>query len=180
MGRRGRVRRRYDVEASLDGGPFSRWLSTTAATAATYSDTPGHSYRFQVRATDRLGNTSGYVASDPVAVTTPPAPNPEPPPPVRAKPGLKLKRVAQRGTRLYVSGSIARRASGSVLIAYDVKTRRGTIRSKRRVAVRSGRLKAVLKLSRAARSARRGRLMLSYAGDARYLPQTLRRAVKGT
>lgn len=51
----------YDVEQSVDGGAFSLVSSPTAANA-TVNLNPGHSYQFEVRATDDAGNVSGFTA----------------------------------------------------------------------------------------------------------------------
>jgi len=51
----------YDLEESVDGGAFSLVASPTAANA-TVNLNPGHSYQFEVRATDNAGNVSGFTA----------------------------------------------------------------------------------------------------------------------
>jgi len=51
----------YDLEESVDGGAFSLVASPTAANA-TVNLNPGHSYKFEVRATDNAGNVSGFTA----------------------------------------------------------------------------------------------------------------------
>jgi hypothetical protein len=51
----------YDLEQSVDGGAFSLVASPTAANA-TVNLNPGHSYKFEVRATDNAGNVSGFTA----------------------------------------------------------------------------------------------------------------------
>jgi serine protease AprX len=58
----------YDVQVSVDGGPFVPWQTATTATSATYTGALGHSYRFQARASDQLGNTSAYTVSPTVAI----------------------------------------------------------------------------------------------------------------
>jgi spore germination protein YaaH len=61
--------RDYDVQVSIDGGPFAAWLTATTATASNYQGTTGHNYAFRVRATDGAGNvgawdvTSTYTAT---------------------------------------------------------------------------------------------------------------------
>jgi hypothetical protein len=52
----------YDLQESVDGGAFSTVASPTTA-SVTQNLAPGHSYKFQVRATDKAGNVSGYTAS---------------------------------------------------------------------------------------------------------------------
>ncbi len=61
----------FDVETSIDGGPFATWLSETTATSAAAETATGHSYRWRVRAFDGLGNSGDYVTS---AALTVPAP----------------------------------------------------------------------------------------------------------
>jgi hypothetical protein len=51
----------YDLMESVDGGAFSLVASPITATA-NLSLQPGHSYRFEVRATDKAGNVSGFAA----------------------------------------------------------------------------------------------------------------------
>ena len=51
----------YDLEESVDGGAFSLVASPTVANA-TVNLNPGHSYKFEVRATDNAGNVSGFTA----------------------------------------------------------------------------------------------------------------------
>jgi spore germination protein YaaH len=66
--------RDYDVQVSVDGGPFSAWLTATTATTSKYQGTTGHSYAFRVRATDGAGNvgpwdvTATYTAQPTLAV----------------------------------------------------------------------------------------------------------------
>jgi hypothetical protein len=51
----------YNLEESVDGGAFSLVASPTTANA-TVNLNPGHSYKFEVRATDKAGNVSGFTA----------------------------------------------------------------------------------------------------------------------
>jgi hypothetical protein len=51
----------YDLKESVDGGAFSL-VSSPTGTSATVNLNPGHSYKFEVRATDNAGNVSGYKA----------------------------------------------------------------------------------------------------------------------
>jgi len=50
----------YDLEQSVDGGAFTLVASPTAANV-TKNLSPGHSYQFEVRATDNAGNVSGFT-----------------------------------------------------------------------------------------------------------------------
>lgn len=46
----------YDVFVSVNGGPFTAWLTDTALNQATYTGVEGNTYRFYSMATDRVGN----------------------------------------------------------------------------------------------------------------------------
>ena len=60
--------RHYDLEESIDGGAFSL-VSSPATAKATVNLNPGHSYRFEVRATDNAGNVSGFTAGPAFTLT---------------------------------------------------------------------------------------------------------------
>jgi hypothetical protein len=51
----------YDLMESVDGGAFSL-VATLRSATANVNLQPGHSYRFEVRATDNAGNVSGFTA----------------------------------------------------------------------------------------------------------------------
>lgn len=53
----------YDVARSYDGGAFSVIASATTATTLNWTMTPGHSYRFEVRARDKAGNVGAWAAA---------------------------------------------------------------------------------------------------------------------
>ncbi|MCP4288267.1 MAG: hypothetical protein GY792_28160 [Gammaproteobacteria bacterium] len=50
----------YDVQSSLDGETWTNELVDTTDTSATFSIAPSQTYTFRVRATDNVGNTSGW------------------------------------------------------------------------------------------------------------------------
>jgi spore germination protein YaaH/flagellar hook assembly protein FlgD len=50
----------YDVQRSVDGGPWGPWLTGTTATRAVFDGDDGHNYSFRVRARDRKGNVSAF------------------------------------------------------------------------------------------------------------------------
>jgi hypothetical protein len=50
----------YDLQESVDGGAFSL-VASQPGTSITENLNPGHSYQFEVRATDNAGNVSGYT-----------------------------------------------------------------------------------------------------------------------
>lgn len=51
----------YDVGRSYDGGTYATIASATTATSLNWTMTPGHSYRFRVRARDKAGNVGAWV-----------------------------------------------------------------------------------------------------------------------
>ena len=51
----------HDVDVSIDGRAWARWLSGTTATPATYVGARGHAFAFRVRARDHKGNTSSWT-----------------------------------------------------------------------------------------------------------------------
>ncbi len=64
--------RSYDVQVSVDGGPWTAWLSGTRATQAICSGTDGHGYAFRARATDAKGNRGRWnIASLPTRASDP-------------------------------------------------------------------------------------------------------------
>ena len=58
----------YDVQVATDSGPWTSWLTGTAATSAIYLGADGHAYAFRARGHDSHGNTSAWnvTASSPV------------------------------------------------------------------------------------------------------------------
>ena len=64
----------YDIQRSIDGGPWVAWLNATTQTSKFYLGAAGHGYAFRVRARDTKGNlsawdtTSTWLAAPPMAV----------------------------------------------------------------------------------------------------------------
>ena len=52
----------YELRRSVDGTGFKDYASGLTGTSRNVGLTPGHSYRFEVRATDRAGNVGAWVA----------------------------------------------------------------------------------------------------------------------
>ena len=52
--------RSYDVQASVDGGAWTAWLTGTTATSDVWLGADGHAYAFRVRATDAKGNVGAW------------------------------------------------------------------------------------------------------------------------
>jgi flagellar hook assembly protein FlgD len=61
----------YDVQRSVDGGPWTAWINATTATRASFDGDDGHAYAFRVRARDHRGNTSAWNVASPAAVAAP-------------------------------------------------------------------------------------------------------------
>jgi hypothetical protein len=53
----------YDVQRSYDGGAFTTIAGAQAASSLDLTMTPGHSYRFRVRARDKAGNVGAWSPS---------------------------------------------------------------------------------------------------------------------
>jgi chitinase len=53
----------YDVQVSVDGGPWTSWLVATTATSGTFLGTDNHGYAFRVSARDGKGNRSPWDVS---------------------------------------------------------------------------------------------------------------------
>jgi Predicted glycosyl hydrolase len=54
--------RSYDIRRSVDGGAFADLATNVVPASLAVTLTPGHAYRFEVRARDKAGNTGGWVA----------------------------------------------------------------------------------------------------------------------
>jgi serine protease AprX len=171
----------YDLDVAVAGGPFTPWLAATTRTTATYAGVAGRRYKFRVRATDALGNTSQYVTSAEIALLSPTvdptAANPLPGKSgtaSRASPELKVTRLRLKGRRLVVRGVVARGANGKVTAAWagiDHGRRRGAHAS---TYARQRSFALVLKLPRPRTSANHGRLTVTYVGDRQFATQSIR------
>jgi hypothetical protein len=53
----------YDVQRSYDGGAYATIASATTATSLDWTMTPGHTYKFRVRARDKAGNLSAWTTA---------------------------------------------------------------------------------------------------------------------
>jgi hypothetical protein len=178
----------YDTEASVDGGAWSPWITTTTVGHAIYVATVDHRYRFRVRATDSLGNTSGWVESADVAIADPPADDRDRPTdpggdgttgtaPSKAAPRLTLSTIKRTRTRVAVAGRVDVSATGGVTVTYTTKAGRRTYRSRLFTGFKNGRFKLTLALPAKARSQKRGTLEIKYRGDHNFAAQSIRRTV---
>jgi serine protease AprX len=156
--------RDFDVEVSTNDGPFAPWLTANSSTAGTYAGSPGSHYRFRVRASDRLGNTSSYVVSEEIAIL---APTLEPPvgppanPPVKSSAALRVRTIARRGSRIQIAGTLSRRATGRITFRLRGKSGRRAVKRSATAFPRAGRFKVALSLPRGAS----GILTVRYGGD---------------
>ena len=57
----------YDVDVSVNGGAWTRWLTGTKATSSVYLGTTGRTYAFRVRAADVHGNLAAWNSSSQVS-----------------------------------------------------------------------------------------------------------------
>jgi Beta-propeller repeat len=64
----------YDVFVSDNGGPFTQFQTGTAATSATFTGLPGHTYGFYSIATDAAGHKEAPKTTADITVTIGPAP----------------------------------------------------------------------------------------------------------
>jgi hypothetical protein len=172
----------YDVDVSVNGGPFVPWLRATTQTAATYAGALGNRYRFRVRAVDALGNTSATIESDDISIVSvltqdPTATNPGGSG-KRAGAGLRIAWTDRRRTALVVGGTISSAASREVRATWTAKVRRKRVTVRGRGRIRSGRFTIKLGIPRRARSAKRATLTLTYRGDKRVRPATRRVSVR--
>ncbi len=53
-----------DVDVSVDGGPWTPWLTAATSSSAQYAGASGHTYAFRVRATDGLGHAGEFAPAD--------------------------------------------------------------------------------------------------------------------
>ncbi len=53
----------YDVQVSIDGGPWADWLTATAATSDVWLGQDGHGYAFRTRGRDTRGNVSPWTVT---------------------------------------------------------------------------------------------------------------------
>jgi hypothetical protein len=66
----------YTIYVSVDGGPYTAWLTRTTSTSSSYPGQDGHSYGFYSVATDRAGNiqpTPTSAQATTLVDTTPPS-----------------------------------------------------------------------------------------------------------
>jgi PKD repeat protein len=155
----------FAVNVRDDSGVASVWWefgddsgSRRATTRHRYAD-PGL-YTVTVTVVDGAGNET--TATRQVSVVAPP------PVATRVPAALKLAKVARRGAKVTVSGTLDRRASGRVTVAYSQKIGRRSHSKRTTVAIARGRFAATLRLTGALAKARGGKatVKVSYGGDA--------------
>jgi hypothetical protein len=168
----------FDVAASANGGSYAPWLTHTTQTAGEMPAAPGTRYRFRIRATDALGNSSPFLDSEEVTVRTsdgkdggagPPPPDPTSPVHATPSPELSITSTGMHGRRLLVRGTVALGASGRVTGTWRGRAggRHRTARATTYAHLR--RFKLSLRLPRHARKV--GRLTVTYVGDRHFRSQ---------
>jgi hypothetical protein len=163
----------YDVGVATDGGGYAPWLTRTPSTGATYTGTPGHTYRFRVRATDSLGNVGGYIESAateiyaPATTTTPPPP----PKPTKKNARLTLKKAKRGRSTLSIRATVETLATGLAGAKCTYKVGRRTYTARTSTHPRHGTITLSVKLKK---HAKKGTLTITYAGDSNYAAATLK------
>lgn len=166
----------FDLERQIDGGPFTTELGPTSATSRIASTPVGHTYRFRVRARDRLGNTSGYATTGDLQVITPPC-NSCPPPGKRSA-GLKIIKVTRAQRRITVQGRLATTTTQRPRVSFRARVNGHVLTKATRPHLKRGRWQAILKLPRGLAQARRGALSVTYDGDAQHRSAAVRRTLR--
>lgn len=155
----------FAVNVRDDSGVASVWWefgddsgSRRASTRHRYAG-PGV-YPVSVTVTDGAGNET-TVTRQVSVLSPPPAAN-------RVPAALKLGKVTRKGAKVTVTGTLDRRASGRVTVAYGQKLGRRSQSKRVTARISSGRFTATLRLTGALAKARGGRatVTVSYAGDA--------------
>ena len=170
----------FDIETSIDGAPFSTWLSGTDASGATHETASGHVYVWRVRARDKLGQLGAWTTSaslSVVGVSRPAAPAAHPP----ATPsGVRIVRIARlrKPTRLALTGVIAVGARGGIYVT--VRLRRGASRKTLSAIAspRSGRWRLTLRVPRRHARFTRAEVTARYDADFTYSGSLARRALR--
>ncbi len=93
----------YDVQVSVDGGPWTTWLAATTAQSDVWMGDDTHGYAFRVRARDGKGNLGAYTITSTYTATP------------KLAPGTGFGRVvaAQLNVRAAASTTAARQATVS-------------------------------------------------------------------
>lgn len=155
----------FAVNVRDDGGVASVWWefgdesgSRRASTRHRYAD-PGV-YAVSVTVTDHAGNETTVTRQ--VSVVAPP------PVATRVPAALKLSKVARKGAKVTVTGTLDRRARGRMTVAYSQRIGRRSHSKRVTAKITDGRFRATLRLTGALARARGGKatVKVSYAGDA--------------
>ncbi|MEA2412699.1 MAG: serine protease AprX, partial [Thermoleophilaceae bacterium] len=172
----------FDVEISTDDQPWVPWLTATTQISATYSGATGSRYRFRVRATDALGNTSDYIVTPEITIApeastgTNPQPDPAPGPAALLSPELKITAVRRSPKRLTVRGTVARGAGGKLTATWSVRRKTRPARATAHARLQAFTLK--LAIPRKQRKATKGTLVVRYQGGDGFRPQSRRLSVR--
>lgn len=155
----------FAVNVSDDSGVASVWWefgddsgSRRVSTRHRYAS-PGV-YPVSVTVIDNAGNETTVTRQ--VSVLSPP------PRPGRVSAALKLGKVSRRGAKVTVAGTLDRRASGTVTVAYAQRIGRRSQSKRVSARIANGRFSATVRLTGALAKARGGKatVTVSYAGNA--------------
>jgi hypothetical protein len=97
-----------------------------------------------------------------------------PPTPSKLAPHLRVSAPRWRGSRLRVTGSLASRAAGHVLVTYTAKRHGKTVRVRLRAPLHHGRFTALVRVQRSLRHLR-ATVTVSYGGSSQYKAQRVTR-----
>jgi hypothetical protein len=106
--------------------------------------------------------------------TPQPSPIPMPAPVGKLAPHLRVSAPRWRGSRLRVTGSLASRAAGHVLVTYTAKRHGRTVRVRLRAPLHHGRFTALVRVQRSLRHLR-ATVTVSYGGSSQYKAQRVTR-----
>jgi hypothetical protein len=168
----------FDVATSVNGASHAPWFTHTTQTAAELPAAPGARYRFRIRATDTLGNSSPFLDSEEVTptgqggteVAPPTDPGPSHPANTRQSPELAITRTRTRGQRLLLSGTVAIGASGRITGTWKGNVRaRGSRTARATTYAHLRKFRLSFALPRRAR--RKGRVTVTYVGDRHFRRQ---------
>lgn len=136
---------------------------------------------------DAAGNVSAANRGGPVHLRSGKEPTTNPPPTKptdltppslpRSQPRVKLTTARFAGTRLLVRGTLSKDATGTVRVTYRVHARGRTVEHRAHARPLRGVFRVSIRLSRTARRASRGTVVMRYTGDARYLAQIAHRTI---
>jgi hypothetical protein len=134
-----------------------------------------------VVAANRAGPVHLRSGKDPATSPPPSKPtDPTSPSVPRSQPRVKLTAARLAGAHLVVRGTLRKDATGTVRVTYRVHAHGRTLEHRAHVRARRGVFRVSIRLSRTARRASRGTLVVRYTGDSHYRAQSARRTIART